>query len=111
MAVTGDGRPAVTHFKILEALPGYSLVEVELVTGRTHQIRVHFSHIGHPVAGDRVYGRLGEKDRLPGLDRQFLHAWRLDFEHPLNSNHFPSRILCLTTWRRCLRHWAAPCPL
>lgn len=84
MAVTGDGRPAVSHFKLLEALPGYSLVEVELVTGRTHQIRVHFSHIGHPVAGDRVYGRLGEKDRLPGLDRQFLHAWRLDFEHPLN---------------------------
>jgi 23S rRNA pseudouridine1911/1915/1917 synthase len=85
MAVTGEGKPAITHFKLLESLPGYSLVEVELVTGRTHQIRVHFSHIGHPVAGDRVYGRFGEKDRLPGLARQFLHAWRLDFDHPLKN--------------------------
>lgn len=83
MAVTGDGRPAVTHFDVLQTMPGYSLVEVELVTGRTHQIRVHFAHLGHPVAGDAVYGRHGSKGTVPGLGRQFLHAWRLELDHPL----------------------------
>ena len=80
MTVRSDGREARTEFTLLEALPGYSLVEARPETGRTHQIRVHFAYIGHPVAGDPVYGP--RKDRL-GLGRQFLHASGLGFQHPL----------------------------
>jgi 23S rRNA pseudouridine1911/1915/1917 synthase len=72
-------REARTHFEILEALPGTTLLRVKLETGRTHQIRVHLQAIGHPVAGDPEYGRAG----LLGLQRQFLHAARLAFEHPV----------------------------
>jgi 23S rRNA pseudouridine1911/1915/1917 synthase len=78
-----DGRRAVTHFRVNERFPlGYTLVEVSLETGRTHQIRVHFSHIGHPVAGDPEYSK-GKGLRELGLSRQFLHAFRLSFAHPL----------------------------
>jgi 23S rRNA pseudouridine1911/1915/1917 synthase len=72
-------REARTHFEILEALPGTTLLRVKLETGRTHQIRVHLQAIGHPVAGDPEYGRAG----LLGLQRQFLHAARLAFGHPV----------------------------
>jgi 23S rRNA pseudouridine1911/1915/1917 synthase len=72
-------REARTHFELLEALPGTTLLRVKLETGRTHQIRVHLQAIGHPVAGDPEYGRAG----LLGLERQFLHAARLAFEHPV----------------------------
>jgi 23S rRNA pseudouridine1911/1915/1917 synthase len=72
-------REARTHFEILEALPGTTLLRVKLETGRTHQIRVHLQAIGHPVAGDPEYGRAG----LLGLQRQFLHAARLAFPHPV----------------------------
>jgi 23S rRNA pseudouridine1911/1915/1917 synthase len=71
-------RPAVTHFAISEALAGRTLLDVELETGRTHQIRVHLAAVGHPVVGDQVYGHGPEL----GLDRQFLHAARLRFDHP-----------------------------
>ena len=74
-----DGRPAVTHLRRLEELPAHSLLEARLETGRTHQIRVHLEAIGHPVAGDPVYGR---RDDGLGLRRQFLHAARLSFAHP-----------------------------
>jgi 23S rRNA pseudouridine1911/1915/1917 synthase len=78
-----NGRPAVTKFKVVERFPrGYTLVEVSLETGRTHQIRVHFSHIGNPVAGDPEYSR-GRGRRELGLSRQFLHAFRLRFSHPV----------------------------
>lgn len=79
MAIVAGGRPARTHFALKERFADYDLVEVRLETGRTHQIRVHFASIGHPVAGDRVYGR---PDRELGLDRQFLHANRLGFRLP-----------------------------
>jgi 23S rRNA pseudouridine1911/1915/1917 synthase len=80
MAVGGvAARQARTHFHVLERLADYTLVEVRLETGRTHQIRVHFLAIGHPVAGDPTYGR---RDAL-GLGRQFLHSHRLTFEHPV----------------------------
>lgn len=79
MAVIGSGKEAVTHFRVLEAFPGYTLLEVRLHTGRTHQIRVHLAHIGHPVVGDPVYGR--GRDNL-GLERQALHAAQLSFTHP-----------------------------
>jgi 23S rRNA pseudouridine1911/1915/1917 synthase len=82
MAVVSGGRPAVTHYVRVEASDNLSLLDVGLETGRTHQIRVHLSHLGHPVLGDRVYGGLGETARALGLNRPFLHAWRLTFPHP-----------------------------
>ncbi|HEU4980321.1 MAG TPA: RluA family pseudouridine synthase [Solirubrobacterales bacterium] len=79
MAVQGAAsRQARTHFEVLERLPADSLVLARLDTGRTHQIRVHFAAIGHPVAGDPEYGTRGRH----GLVRQFLHASRLVFRHP-----------------------------
>ncbi|TMC62881.1 MAG: RluA family pseudouridine synthase [Chloroflexi bacterium] len=82
MAVTADGRPAVTGYRVRERFPGWTLLELDLVTGRTHQIRVHLDAIGHPVAGDPVYGS-GTSRRGPnGLRRLFLHAWRLEFAAP-----------------------------
>jgi 23S rRNA pseudouridine1911/1915/1917 synthase len=81
-AVIADGRPSVTHYDTLEAFRAATLMEVHLETGRTHQIRVHFAHLRHPLVGDTTYGAdpgLGE--RL-GLSRQWLHAARLGFEHP-----------------------------
>jgi 23S rRNA pseudouridine1911/1915/1917 synthase len=80
MAVDGAGaRAARTHFALERTLGDYSLLRVSLETGRTHQIRVHLSAIGHPVCGDPEYGKAG----VLGLERQFLHAARLAFEHPI----------------------------
>lgn len=76
---TDDPRAAVTHFDVERPLPGFTLLRVRLETGRTHQIRAHLLAIGHPVAGDPEYGRAG----LLGLRRQFLHAARLAFRHPV----------------------------
>lgn len=79
MAVRGSGeREARTHFEVVETLPADTLARARLETGRTHQIRVHFAAINHPVAGDPEYGTAGRH----GLDRQFLHATRLAFRHP-----------------------------
>lgn len=79
MAIGGvAAREAVTHFKVVERFEKFTLVEARLETGRTHQIRVHFLAIGHPVAGDPTYAR---RDPL-GVGRQFLHSYRLSFEHP-----------------------------
>ncbi len=72
-------KEAITHFEIERVLPQATLLRVRLQTGRTHQIRVHLRAIGHPVCGDREYGRAG----LYGLQRQFLHAARLAFAHPV----------------------------
>jgi 23S rRNA pseudouridine1911/1915/1917 synthase len=77
--LTAAGKPAVTHFDVLGRAPGYTLARVKLETGRTHQIRVHFAALGHPVAGDVQYGG---RERPDGLGRQFLHAARLVFPHP-----------------------------
>ena len=82
MAVVSGGRPAVTHYRVLDSHDRASLADVTLDTGRTHQIRVHLAHLGHPVLGDRVYGGASEAARRFGLDRPFLHAWRLEFPHP-----------------------------
>ncbi len=77
------GRRAVSHFVVRERFgKEFNLVEVSLETGRTHQIRVHFAHIGHPVVGDREYSG-GKAGKGLGLERQFLHACRLSFNHPL----------------------------
>ena len=92
MAVVPGGRPSVTHYRVLQRFTDHTHVRCQLETGRTHQIRVHLSHIGHPLVGDPVYARLrfprGASERL--LDtlrtfrRQALHARRLGLEHPVS---------------------------
>lgn len=77
-AVIEGGKPAVTHFEVLERFEGYTLVQLQLETGRTHQIRVHMKYIGYPVAGDPLYG---PRKTLKG-NGQFLHAEMLGFKHP-----------------------------
>jgi 23S rRNA pseudouridine1911/1915/1917 synthase len=79
---TDKPRAAITHFEVVEALPGRSLLRVTLETGRTHQIRAHMRAIGHPVCGDPAYGGRQSGDPL-GLTRQFLHSARLMFRHPV----------------------------
>lgn len=74
-----DGKPARTRYIVTESFSDYSLLRITLETGRTHQIRVHLTWLGHPVAGDTIYGH--KKNRL-GLSRQFLHAHQLSFVHP-----------------------------
>ena len=85
MAIVAGGREAVTHFTVKERFHGISLIECKLETGRTHQIRVHMSSIGHPVLGDTVYG--GDKCRAAKLHSKYisgqaLHAYRLELDHP-----------------------------
>lgn len=81
MTVTPHGREARTHYKVIEELGEYTLLELRLETGRTHQIRVHMLHRSRPILGDQTYG--GRKSRPSfGLSRQFLHAHRLGFHHP-----------------------------
>ncbi len=91
MAVRADGRPAVTHYRVLERFRGHTLLKVVLETGRTHQIRVHLAHAGYPVAGDPVYGSRRRliahcsprlEQQLRGFTRQALHAARLSLAHP-----------------------------
>lgn len=81
MTVSPAGRIAITHYEVLEVIGNYSLVKVRIETGRTHQIRVHLSYIGHPVVGDKVYGRKEDKTLI---SRQALHSSRLSFFHPLS---------------------------
>ncbi len=89
MAVSDSpgAREAITTFRVLERFEagrrddGYTLVECHLYTGRTHQIRVHMRHVGHPLVGDQLYGCGDERQNL-GLSRQFLHSWHIRFDHP-----------------------------
>ena len=92
MSVRADGRPAQTAFQVLERFPDFTLVDADLQTGRTHQLRVHFAFIGHPVAGDQVYGR---RKFPPGLRRQFVHARGLTVRSPVDHQE---------------RHFEAPLP-
>ena len=83
MGVRADGgREARTTYRVLRRLPGMTLLELGLETGRTHQIRVHLAHIGHPVIGDQAYGGRRERRHEGAPGRQLLHAWRLGFHHP-----------------------------
>jgi 23S rRNA-/tRNA-specific pseudouridylate synthase len=90
MAVTRDGRQATTLYRVVERFDEFSLLDVEIKTGRTHQIRVHLAHIKHPVVADSTYGA-GRANSIKSsklraearrLDRPFLHAARLGFAHP-----------------------------
>lgn len=81
-AVVSGGRPSVTHYQVIEAFPAASLVDIQLETGRTHQIRVHFSALRHPCVGDMTYGADPTLAARLGVERQWLHAVRLGFPHP-----------------------------
>ncbi|MFD0802796.1 RluA family pseudouridine synthase, partial [Streptomonospora algeriensis] len=81
-AVVAGGRPSVTHYETLEAFRAASLLEIKLETGRTHQIRVHMAALRHPCVGDHLYGADPVLAERLGVQRQWLHAVRLGFEHP-----------------------------
>lgn len=103
MAVVEGGRPARTRFTVRERFTRATLVEAELDTGRTHQIRVHLSFIGHPVLGDPVYG---PKKKAPFVEGQALHAWSIAFAHPRTGEELtftaepPPDFLALLEWLR-----------
>ena len=77
-----SGRTALTHYRTLEQFAKLSFLEVKIGTGRTHQIRVHLSSIGHPIVGDSLYGAPRRAEGVPAPDRFFLHAQRLRFQSP-----------------------------
>lgn len=117
MAVVDDGRPATTRFEVRERWLRADLLHVALKTGRTHQIRVHLEHIGHPVVGDQTYG-IGWERGLGGptrrwvdeltrrVSRQFLHAAELHFRHPTSGeelrfeSHLPDDLAAIAQWAR-----------
>ena len=82
MAVVPSGRASTTGYRVRERFAGWTLLELDLVTGRTHQIRVHLEAIGHPVAGDPIYGTGTSRRGPDALERLFLHAWRLELTSP-----------------------------
>ena len=93
MHVTTSGKPAVTHYRVIKRFAAHTYVSVQLETGRTHQIRVHFAHRRHPLLGDQTYGgRLAMpagastevQDLLRHFKRQALHAEKLSFTHPIS---------------------------
>ncbi|MEC3977700.1 RluA family pseudouridine synthase [Amycolatopsis sp. H20-H5] len=86
-AVVAGGRPSVTHYEVVEAFRAASLAEIKLETGRTHQIRVHFSALKHPCVGDMTYGADPVLSRKLGLSRQWLHAKTLGFHHPADGRY------------------------
>ena len=90
MAVVSSGKAAVTHYRVRERFPAHTLLECELETGRTHQIRVHLASIGHALEGDPAYAGRGKSP----FHRQALHAWRLAFDHPGSGKlmHFESKL-------------------
>ncbi len=117
MAVVPDGRPAQTHVRVLERWVAAELLQVRLETGRTHQIRVHLLHMGHPVAGDSVYGvgwyrgmsgtgQQWAREFLAHVPRQFLHASELSFDHPVTGERLtfrsdlPSDLASSLAWAR-----------
>lgn len=84
MAVTKKGKDAITHFKVLKRYDKYTLLEINIETGRTHQIRVHLSQIGYPIVGDEVYSKGKNEWNIKG---QYLHAKSLDFKHPTTNEN------------------------
>jgi 23S rRNA pseudouridine1911/1915/1917 synthase len=115
--VVAGGRPSVTHYDTQEAFRAASLLEIKLETGRTHQIRVHLAHLGHPVVGDAVYGAgwekgMGGPNRAWAMElarrtpRVFLHAARLAFRHPVSEERMafeaplPEDLAAVARWAR-----------
>lgn len=91
MAVIADGKPSITHYETLEAFPRATWLRVQLETGRTHQIRVHMQALKHPCVGDLTYGADPKLARKLGLNRQWLHAVQLAFDHPSTGNRVEFR--------------------
>ena len=87
MAVADDGKPAVTHFRVIQRFQNFTHIECELETGRTHQIRVHMKYIGYPIAGDPKYG----PKKTPDIGGQALHAALLGFHHPRTGKYMEFR--------------------
>jgi 23S rRNA pseudouridine1911/1915/1917 synthase len=85
MAIVEGGKEAITHYRVLERLNGYTFCEFKLETGRTHQIRVHMASLHHPLLGDEVYGP--KKCPIKGLEGQTLHAWKIGFIHPTSGKY------------------------
>lgn len=85
--VSPTGKPALTHWDVLERFKGATLASINLETGRTHQIRVHMASIGHPLLGDLMYGANPQFAARIQLERQWLHACALDFDHPRTHVH------------------------
>ena len=83
MAIIEGGRESITHYDVIEAMPGACLAEIHLETGRTHQIRVHMAAVGHPCVGDATYGADPAMTARTGLIRQWLHACELGVTHPI----------------------------
>lgn len=82
MAVSKDGKDAITHFEVIQRFKEYTFIKVRIETGRTHQIRVHMSEIGYPIIGDMIYSN----GKNPfGIEGQMLHAWKLCFKHPITN--------------------------
>jgi 23S rRNA pseudouridine1911/1915/1917 synthase len=86
MAVVPDGRESVTGYRVRERLGAWTLLELDLVTGRTHQIRVHLAALGHPLAGDLVYGNGTSRRGPEGSTRLFLHSWRIELQSPTDGH-------------------------
>ena len=107
MAVISNGRPAVTHWEVLERFSGVTRVRCRLETGRTHQIRVHMAHIGRPILGDTVYGA---KKPVPGLQGQCLHAAGLRFRHPRTGEMVEFSCGLPSEFQEQLRKLSAPVP-
>ena len=114
MAVVHNGKPAVTHYRVLERFPRHTLLECRLETGRTHQIRVHLASEGFPIAGDVKYGNfefnktLLRSTNTPSLKRMFLHAWRLQINHPVSGERI-ELLAPLPSDLEAFANHAAPC--
>ncbi|MCT4592355.1 MAG: RluA family pseudouridine synthase [Candidatus Gracilibacteria bacterium] len=105
IALSVDGKKSLTKYKVIKGYAECSLIEVELKTGRTHQIRIHFSEIGHPLCMDDKYGDFAwnkEFRKKTGLNRQFLHAKSLELIHPVNNKEFFLRVDLPEDLQKCL---------
>lgn len=101
-----EGRSALTNWKVLERFAGFTLLEIRIGTGRTHQIRVHMANAGHPVVGDRLYGAPAEVPGMPAPQRYFLHAHRIAFAQPTTGEPIAvesSLTADIEDWMRLLR--------
>ena len=107
-----DGMKSVTLVKVAKQLEGFTLLEVTIKTGRTHQIRVHLASAGHPIAGDDKYGdfELNKRLQKQGLKRMFLHAWRLQFNHPASDERIELLSPLPTELELFVAHAAKPSP-
>jgi 23S rRNA pseudouridine955/2504/2580 synthase len=107
-----DGMRSITLVKVAQAVAGFTLLEVTIKTGRTHQIRVHLAAEGHPIAGDDKYGDfdLNKSLQKQGLKRMFLHAWRLQFDHPATGQRMELNAALPSELQKFLDHAVAPSP-